>query len=593
MRGGNIASPQLPRNSSLLNARLSNQVRRGPSAQGEIQGNAIMQQGRQLSGALDKMGHAFALVAEKVQDDLDETAVKEADNKLSDVIREQLLNPDSGYMTTAGRGTISARGPTVEQINNARDELEKGLANDRQKEAFKSVSMQRIQTSNQTIDKHAFQQVQVYKKAETSARIEAARTDAAANWGSWRELDADGKRIGPFNIHKDVMLSEVEKQAQNNGFQPGTKGYRDEVLNKMLEQTTSLHTQVIQNMVSFGQTNEAKEYFNEAIKRGEVHPDSLDAANNLINTGAVKNDSLRLSFSLEGSLSQKQKDLKKMFNAGEIDADVYDATLSRVSAMDSQAKAMQEEYKKDALVESEAWLVDNPGNTWVDLPARLQQRLKDTGQVDTIAAFSNNGGFKHNMGEWMEFQSLPADELASMTPTTFYNRFRGKFDNAHMEKGAAMVGPRNGKDKNQNKLITIQERVKRAAQGANILPFDGKASESQQIAYGRFEGAVQDRLNEFTENNDRDPKPDEMQNIIDNILLDEVKVPSWFTDKSQSVHTLDPETLNSVYVEVDGEEVKMAEIPPNKMAEYTQIIIDKNRPVTQELLARMWLLDRG
>ena len=87
-----------------------------------------------------------------------------------------------------------------------------------------------------------------------------------------------------------------------------------------------------------------------------------------------------------------------------------------------------------------------------------------------------------------------------MSPIEFFREFRPHLDDAHLEKGYALLNDARGEvgtDAKHLEVITTANRVKKAAIDAGLLPATGKANDNEVKAFAQFERLVDDRVRQF------------------------------------------------------------------------------------------------
>lgn len=336
--------------------------------------------GRQMQEMGKAQLHAGA-VLQKIQDNCDDAAAKEADNALADRLRVSLYDKDNGYLTRVGKDAVTNYSGAMSALTDTAKEIEQTLGNDTQRALFRQQAARRTQNAMLQIDAHAAQQTRVWKDGETVARIKGSIADAVANSAGYAEQG------GAFQTAKATAIAEVDDLASLRGY--------DTAQTEQLRASTlaDLHGTVLTNMVSLGQTKTARDYLEAAapeIAKGA--PDKLDNLRNLVKQAGIKDESLTLSMEVGGDPRAATKRLDEMFTAGKISADVRDATVQRVEHNWQMRKAQQAEGEKALLGNAYDWRIKNPDKSILDMPPTMYQALKATGHLASIANFSPNQG---------------------------------------------------------------------------------------------------------------------------------------------------------------------------------------------------------
>ena len=215
------------------------------------------------------------------------------------------------------------------------------------------------------------------------------------------------------------------------------------------------------------------------------------------------------------------------------------------------------------------------------------------GFADTVR---KSGGAVHNPEAWAQILSMPRESLAAMSPIEFFREFRPHLDDAHLEKGYALLNDARGEvgtDAKHLEVITTANRVKKAAIDAGLLPATGKANDNEVKAFAQFERLVDDRARQFEATDlqgKRKANSAELQQIIDGTLMDKVFVSrtGWF-DREVIAGLAAPEDLTRAYVNVGGQEVRVAQIPASQRAVIASKLQSRGLPVTEQRIAELWV----
>lgn len=215
------------------------------------------------------------------------------------------------------------------------------------------------------------------------------------------------------------------------------------------------------------------------------------------------------------------------------------------------------------------------------------------GFADTVR---KSGGAVHNPEAWAQVLSMPRESLAAMSPIEFFREFRPHLDDAHLEKGYALLNDARGEvgaDAKHLEVITTANRVKKAAIDAGLLPATGKANDNEVKAFAQFERLVDDRVRQFEATDlqgKRKANSAELQQIIDGTLMDKVFVSrTGWIDREVIAGLAAPEDLTRAYVNVGGQEVRVAQIPANQRAVIASKLQSRGLPVTEQRIAELWV----
>ncbi len=260
------------------------------------------------------------------------------------------------------------------------------------------------------------------------------------------------------------------------------------------------------------------------------------------------------------------------------------------------AKKQREEEALDATYKA---LYANGGNM-AALPAGLRAQIPGE-KLDSVLNFAKSlskGEKMVNNGQaWAQVLSMPKSELAKMSPSDFYARYRNVLDDAHLEKGYALLAEANNVASDKHlEILTTDNRMKQAAIGAGILPAEGKADEDQAKQFAQFQQTIDMRVRQFERTDlqgKRKANSEELQRIIDTTLMDKAFVKdsgfAWFDGDAKPVSLMTPEDQARALVRVNGEDVSLASIPVTQRALITSKLQARGLPVTEQAVAELWV----
>jgi hypothetical protein len=573
----------------------------------DITNAQIAQQGEQMV----KSGIQLKKVSDQISYEIAEATTKGRDNKLSEEFQMEVV----GYLQTAGKNSIDKRDEVKRslqtKINQQLDEIKNPL----EKEMFAGVAKRRLEIASGQVDNHFLRETKVYRIGEGKARINRAVDDA--NIALIAKPDSfkfpklgDGEVDNPYFSFKKTAVAEANALADIEGMPVGSAQRKELVM----ATTTALHFSAVKNMVRSDMTTLAAEYLNDAVKAKEIDPDKIDELANLVKVNGEKDQSLQLFLELKAKPeAEAMADLESRFRDKKISASVYDLTRVRIEHYDQQKRQDDAVKIQTVIGAATEFLIKNPGKTVADLPTQMYDDLKRTGHLGSIYNFAKQNRFENDDTTWAKFLTLPQSQMAKMTPEQFYASYRTKLDDAHLERGYSYIlaareaASKPGKDPKQPEhlqIVTTTERVKRAAQTAEIIPWDSnKIDANQAKEYAQFEDAIQAKIRVFEANelgNKRKANDAELQVIIDEVLMDKVKIKKgWFTsDPTKPRAVLSEKDLPDAYVVVGNREIKLQQIKPSDIKRYKAEIDARNVkrkqegkppiPATQQIYAEMW-----
>lgn len=342
-----------------------------------------------LGNATTKVGATMLNIAQDMQNTVDTAAAKELDNKLADVIRTTLTNTENGYLKSAGKAAVDNQSEVQKSLQEAVKQLEPEAQNDVQKFMFNKAAASRIQTAMGQIGLHALEQSKVYEAAVTKARTDGFRLDAVTNFTSWKDP------AGLYARNKAGMLNEVDQFAAEKHIAKTDPIYK----NLVAEQTTKLHTDSLNLMISLGKTKEAKEYFDSNVM--EISPDKRDELQTKVKASTVATEGDNMASAIWAKLAptsrngavpifQMEQAVREMAGDNE---DVQKAAIAGLRERAAGFNAEQSEFKSQNI--AAAWKMYDSGASvkQIKLSAEWSQ-LTGKEQHDILAGIESDRATK-------------------------------------------------------------------------------------------------------------------------------------------------------------------------------------------------------
>jgi hypothetical protein len=289
---------------------------------------------RAASEAAGQVGDSLQRVLADRQVTINEAKVKDADNELSERLRQVLTDPKTGYLNQAGRNAVDAQDSARQQVDKAIKDVGAGITNPAQQEMWKAAAERRRILAQGQVDEHFTQQSKVYAVESAGARIKTQMQNAAAYY-------TDAQQI---RTARDSMYAEIDDIAHVKGMGD------DERKQAHLEASTMLHKGVIDAYVSADRPSDALKYLGAAKDAGEIDPTKYDEIHKGLIEVATKADSMRLADRLSDQFHDPgaaEKQLRSLFDKGQISPEVRDATSQRLWAEYSRSRSLLSEGRED------------------------------------------------------------------------------------------------------------------------------------------------------------------------------------------------------------------------------------------------------
>ena len=274
-----------------------------------------------------------------------------------------------------------------------------------------------------------------------------------------------------------------------------------------------------------------------------------------------------------------------------------------------EAKVLFEENEKavkarddDTMAEAMRQLQAN-GGRFSQLPPALRAAVPPK-EVDNLMNYGERmakGEDINNPRAWAQVMDMPPAVLAKMSKTEFLATWGTQLDRAHLEKGYALIDAAQGSsDAKHLEVVALNDRIKRAAVSAGILPKDERAKPNpeQQADFGRFADLVDKKVREFEASNlqgKRKANSEELQGIVDGMVLDKVKIDEWGTDPERPAALIKDDQRKAAYVTVTDtsgakSNIYVSSIPQDVRTHTAALILRKGGKPTEQAIAQAWVL---
>ena len=227
-----------------------------PEAQAPVAKNFAAEQAIQQGAAMTKAGMAAAQLAARYQNDIDEGAVREADNALAEFKRQAVQN----YLSLEQRDALDQHGSVTTGLQDKIKELEGTLKNDTQRAMFKQVSAARYQSAMEQVDGHAINQAKAFNLNESEKGVASSVKDAIAAAAAWKDPASS------YHTSSMTAFKRAEDYMDRHGVRPGDAQY-DAYMQTV---STDIHIGAIDQFLTGDKAKEADEYFKQY--KDEIDP---------------------------------------------------------------------------------------------------------------------------------------------------------------------------------------------------------------------------------------------------------------------------------------------------------------------------------
>jgi len=475
--------------------------------------------GAAVGAGLQRLGQGVTTLVVEEQRKQSEIAVLEADRKLSSWTIDSLHNPETGALNRRGKDSFGLPEEIVPAFDKTVADIEKGLTNDAQRQAFRRLSSGRRKEIDQTIARHVSTEMRAFENQELEAYIKNARTAALAN------PDAAGSEI-------ERQRLAISSYADRNGLGP------EWFKLKFGSAASGTHLGILEGLLTRGRDQQAAAYFtaNAAQMLGE----DRTRAEKALEVGTLRGESQRLA----DRITTQYNDPTAMIAAVEQiqDPKLRDATDERVQRkirfLADVNRGAQDKAFTDAwsIVEQTGDPYQVPPAVWGSLPPARRQALEKYARQKASGQDVVNDAQK-----WLEFLALPERKLVEMTEADLLSGYVPHFDAAHRERAMtrwanareAANGDLTAKAKHSNNRsfdAIVSSALSRAGLGLEFgyTKTDlKKLSEEKQRIVAEFEAQADSAILAFERTQlggKRTATSEEKQKIVDGLLIRKVFV---------------------------------------------------------------------
>ena len=487
-----------------------------------MQADQMVESGKQMVSA----GANLKIMSDQIMLNQAETSAKDYDNQIADNIRTKMSNPDTGFLSTAGKNSVDQRESFVKDLNkstkdfisnNIKDPLVAGIVS-------RSANA-RLQNAMQTADSHTLTQGRVYKESVFVASMNTSVNDIAAALVANENNPATRGKLSPqVAAYTAARDAEFKQHFADLGIDEKNPIYKD----ALMKMNTKQAQDVTNNWVNQGKTTMAKAYLD--ANKDKIDQTSLIQLERLVNIASISKESLVLANTLPGNFEQKQAELDKRLKNETIPDELYRATSQQINKLESEYK--QKVSDTNARIESSAYeiLNNNPDMKITDLPAQLQQQIQSVPKLyDKVQKYVRDGNqFKTDADTYNTLSTTDPQTLAKISDSEFYNSFRFKLNNddykSMLERRSLGLG---GEEKGALNIVSTQDQINNALKNAGIMPKKGSGNLDEQQYVYNVSLEIQKRITaEQARIGSKDGLgTDATDKIIDSVLMERIKTP--------------------------------------------------------------------
>lgn len=505
----------------------------------------------------------------------DQIAVMDADSQSSKFETDLLYNPQTGLLNKRGKDALGITETASAAWEKHVSEIEKGLANDDQRYAFRKMSLQRGDDLNTAVQRHVSGELRTYDETKTKEYVAGEQDAAVIN----------------FQDPKRVALSVARQQdalrlfAQRNGLP------QEWIDTHVADAASKTHTSIVNRILANGEDQRASEYYGR-IKDQIVGADTI-AVEKALDEGSTRGEAQRQTDVIIAGSQNRAEALAKAKLIK--DPKVRDASEQRVNQHYNEVRAIERETQDQLYLTATNIIDGRPGQpARAVVPPNIWTKL-DLNQREALERRSEGGNGPNDNSRWLDFLDLHPIDLGKMTKAEFEAKYWGHFDGPHRERAALQwAAARDAVSKGLYKqpslvaTITFKDRLENTLKTSKLI--DNKPlknlSKDQQLSYAELETEAAHRIEEYELSKlggKRRATGDEMQAIIDEMTAKRVFIDkNWIRSDPEKVASLvTADEKGKAYVPYD-------KVPPSSRASIERILKSNGRRITRDIIQRAY-----
>lgn len=453
--------------------------------------------------------------ADREKDRADQVAVLNASNQLAMWENQRLYDPNGGALAQKGQGAFDLPEKVGDEYQKLTSDVEAGLGNDRQKEAFQRVKLQRGAELDLTLRRHVYGEMQRYEAGELQAFVDNSVNTAIAHADEPRRIGVElGNAVGAVRTH-----------AKNLGLGP-------EQVDQQIENiTTKTHVGVIENLLAKDQTKAAQVYFEET--KGDIKGEALARIEKAVEEGTLRKQAQTKSDEILGAGGTLTEQLEKA--RGIDDPKLRDEVQQRIEH-NATVKDRAEREQEQATLKGVYDTLDKT-HTVTSIPPGVWANM-DPGQRSSARSYAEHlakgVGVETDFPTYYGLMQKAAHDPESFATENLLN-YRAKIGDTELKQlteiqGSIVKGDRAQADKQGlGDVRTHEQLVNDSLNLYGIDPKEEGKNSAEGKAIAQLRGMLDARVSALSNMTGKKPTNDDIQKTLDQILSQTTDVPgSWW-----------------------------------------------------------------
>lgn len=552
--------------------------------------------GEALTGAFRELSGLIGVgqkVLEEQQRNADQLRVLKADSEY----RKEAVKHQIQAETQVGENALDLVDRVQVGFGKIGDEIENGLANKRQRDAFARLRIGVETNLYERVLLHSDRERRNLDEAITRDNLESAIDLAVRNY-------EDPQAVAVAMEHLKFVLKDQGARLR----------LPDIAVERSTKETISgAHVAILKRMLDNQEDLQAKEYF-EAFK-DEISATHLGKIEGAVKEGSIRGESLRITDQImrgelgevttiqtpEGpvitKIARELPDLKEALKKASTvkDPEVHDAVVSRIKQRFSELNAIKDQGDAQQYEELTTLIDRNPTkdprlliapDVWFALPAKIRDALMARREIPT-----------NDDRAWHEFTGLDYPQISALTEREYDIRFWSRFDGLHKTQAdeirtRALAAQRReeGADRKFTELVSPARVVESELKERGILPEVGTPDDTQAAFFRRTLEGLGSFIKEFEKQKKAPATNEEIRDILRKQLARKVRISSSFgfdflsADPEKQFFELPALTKKQKQLAY----VPVADIPPPVREAIVAELRSLGRKVTDDKIERLW-----
>ena len=525
-----------------------------------LPGESLMRFGQSLGKNADVIYQAVQVENERV----DKISAEDAVNKLREKQINLTVGEQDGFLNKKGAAVLDGKlySDYNTRFDDAANEIGAGLANDRQRELFKSRAGIASLQYKENLLQHVVREKDEFAKEVVKNGVKLEVDSVALNWKDPNAVNASLARA------KGLVDAEADRDVWS--------AQRREAAKQELD--TSVHAGVINNALAAGDYQYARQWYD--LNKGAIVGQQSAVTKAALEEGGTRDESRRLADEI---FAKGKSESAALAEAEKIkDTKIYDATRVRLKQKYNDRTEMQTQARNSVFIEAANILEKTKSIDSID-PGKWA--LLDVHQKKALRSLLE----PENKDEvFLQFEGMGPDARAKLTEADMLQKYKPYLSSSNWDKAVsswktardAANGDANAQLKVKDEL-TFEQRFAETVTKSGLLTKDKtlgtlKSGEEAQM-FAALKAKAADEILAYKRATGKDYiPPEEVKRIIDRNVLQQVFVEGTWSDTKKPVAALTADEISKVFVPLD-------QIPPDqavalkKRAAWLKVTTPKDR----------------